>query len=229
MAIKHVDVPGIGAVKLTKRKGTKHLRLKLAASGEVIVSMPTWLPYTAGRAFALKNRDWIEKNIRPRRFLQLNMTIGKTHILDFIQSDREKIRTVVANARITVHIPKGHTIRSEDVQAAAVKGVKKALQAEGGLLTDRLTHLSSAIGLPYTDVSLKFMKSKWGSCRHDHRITLNYRLLDLPNELIDYVIIHELAHTKYLNHSSEFWRLVERHMPDFKTRRRQLKSVQLAW
>lgn len=76
-------------------------------------------------------------------------------------------------------------------------------------LTSRLELLSSANNLTYNRVSFRSQKSRWGSCSSKKNISLNYKLFTLKPDLIDYVILHELAHTKHMNHSQEFWNFLE--------------------
>jgi predicted metal-dependent hydrolase len=76
------------------------------------------------------------------------------------------------------------------------------------LLPKRLQELSLLCVLPFQHVSIRNQQSRWGSCSVDKNINLNYKLIFLPSELLDYIIIHELCHTVQLNHSAKFWRLV---------------------
>lgn len=77
---------------------------------------------------------------------------------------------------------------------------------------------------PIKDIRLKYTHSRWGSCKNDGVITLSTRLLFAPQEVQDYVIIHELAHLIELNHSSRFWALVEQAMPNYKAHEKWLKE-----
>lgn len=77
---------------------------------------------------------------------------------------------------------------------------------------------------PYNKVSLKYNLSNWGSCSSKRNINLSTRLLFAPQDVIDYVIIHELAHLVEMNHSSRFWALVEKAMPDYKAKVNWLKK-----
>ncbi len=72
-------------------------------------------------------------------------------------------------------------------------------------LTDRLDHLSGKHGLPYNRVFIRNQKTRWGSCSSANNISLNMQLTCLPEELMDYVILHELVHTRVKNHSIDFW------------------------
>lgn len=90
-------------------------------------------------------------------------------------------------------------------------------------LTNRLRFLSSANNLTYNRVSFRSQKTRWGSCSSKKNISLNYKLFTLKPDLIDYVILHELAHTKHMNHSQEFWNFLELICVGAKKYHRELK------
>lgn len=229
MAVKNFDITDIGAVKVTKRKGTKNLRIRLGPNGEVIVSQPVWLPYSAGTEFAKSHKEWIAKHrTEPRLFTQ-DMQVGKAHQLIFVRSDGLKPTVKLKGKYATVLVPRGRVISAPDVQAAAKRVARKALVAEKDYLKQRLDELAAHFEYDYRELDFKFMKSKWGSRRSDGRITLNYRLLDLPLDQIDYVICHELAHIKHMNHSPAFWKLVEKMVPEYKQKKKVLKTFKLTW
>lgn len=83
---------------------------------------------------------------------------------------------------------------------------------------------AARLGIEYTDMVIRRMKSRWGSCTPAGKITLNLKLIQMPKVCIDYVIVHELVHRKYPNHSPEFYALLDRIMPDWRERKERLKS-----
>ena len=85
---------------------------------------------------------------------------------------------------------------------------------------------SSKMNLYPSKVSFRFNKTRWGSCSAKNNLTFNYYLAKLPYELIEYVVVHELAHIKHKNHSREFWAEVEKYLPDVKKRRKLLRSYE---
>jgi len=91
-------------------------------------------------------------------------------------------------------------------------------------LPSRLETLSKLSGLGYQKVSIRTQRTRWGSCSSKGNINLNDRLIMLPPELADYVMLHELCHTQHMNHSARFWELVKSHMPDYKMHRKQLRQ-----
>lgn len=92
-------------------------------------------------------------------------------------------------------------------------------------LPKELEKMSKAIGLPFSQVSIRKQKTIWGSCSSSKSISLNYKLLFLSQPLMRYVLIHELCHTIYMNHSSKFWQLVSKFEPNYKTLDPQLREA----
>jgi predicted metal-dependent hydrolase len=90
-------------------------------------------------------------------------------------------------------------------------------------LVDLLNVISQNINLPFLSVSIRNQRSLWGSCTVDRAINLNFKLLFLPHAVARHVIIHELCHTKFLNHSADFWNLVSRYDEAWKINKRQLR------
>ena len=101
---------------------------------------------------------------------------------------------------------------------------KKLAETE---LADRLYRLALSTGLTYKSFALTNAKTQWGNCDGECNIRLNWRLVMLSDEMAAYVIIHELCHTKYHDHSKKFWALVQKFMPNYKTVKKQLKSFSM--
>ncbi|MEA3228492.1 MAG: SprT family zinc-dependent metalloprotease [Campylobacterota bacterium] len=72
-------------------------------------------------------------------------------------------------------------------------------------------------------ISFRYSKNRWGSCSSTNRISFNYHLVKLSSSLIEYVVIHELAHITFQNHSKEFWKLVQKHLSDYKTKEEKIR------
>jgi len=92
-------------------------------------------------------------------------------------------------------------------------------------LRDRLETLSLKTGLKHRRIFVKRPKTRWASCSRHRAISLNAKLLFLPPELVDYVMIHELCHIAEMNHSKRFWTLVQTYSPDFKKLDKQLRQM----
>ena len=93
------------------------------------------------------------------------------------------------------------------------------------ILKERLKYFNGHYGFAYKGIMIRDQKSRWGSCSAKGNINFNYKLILLPPELRDYVVVHELCHLKELNHSRKFWGLVAEAAPDYKAKRRKLKGI----
>jgi predicted metal-dependent hydrolase len=93
------------------------------------------------------------------------------------------------------------------------------------VLGDWLRRVSAETSLSFERVTIRAQKSRWGSCSSRRAVSLNYKLLFLPPALVRHVLVHELCHTKHLNHSTKFWALVGRYEPGYRQSRRELRSA----
>lgn len=229
MATKQISIPDIGTVTLYKRRGNRSMRLSIGSNGTIRVSLPYWLPYKAGEAFALSKAPWIiENRNKSAASLAHGHAIGKAHRLYFETTPfASKITARVAANEVRISFPAGYAAEHDAVQEAARKASIKALRKEAEvLLPQRLQALAAQTGFSYSDVSVKQLKSRWGSCNTEKEITLNLFLMQLPWQLIDYVLVHELTHTKIMQHGAPFWREMERHMPRARQLRKQMSEYQ---
>jgi predicted metal-dependent hydrolase len=80
------------------------------------------------------------------------------------------------------------------------------------------------MGVEYGRITIRMQKSRWGSCSGKGNLNFNCLLMRTPDEIIDYVVVHELCHLKEMNHSPRFWAEVEKIFPDYKERRKWLKD-----
>ncbi|MDD5749621.1 MAG: SprT family zinc-dependent metalloprotease [Patescibacteria group bacterium] len=93
------------------------------------------------------------------------------------------------------------------------------------LVKSRLEYFNQFYGFSYRRVAIRNQKSRWGSCSTDKNLNFNYRLCLLPPEIADYIIVHELCHTREMNHSPAFWQLVAKTIPDYKIRKANLRKI----
>lgn len=111
-------------------------------------------------------------------------------------------------------------VPNERAKERLVKWLKENAKRIFTTVTERE---AERMGTSFRSITLTSAKSKWGSCSYDNAIRYSFRLLYAPKEVIEYVVVHELAHTKHKNHSKAFWREVEAYVPDWKERRKWLK------
>ena len=230
MPYRVFDINGIGNVTVYKRKGNRTIRLTVNGEGSVRVTMPTWAPYQAGVAFVMSRRSWItaQSHKVPDKQLVDGLPIGKAHHLSFRASpDAKDITSSVRGTIITVTYPSDQDIGSSAVQTVAHAACLRALRVQATeLLGRRLQQLAPLHDLSYRSLRIKRMKTRWGSCDQHTNIVLNLFLIQLPWEYIDYVILHELAHTKVLHHGPLFWSTLEGLLPKARLLKKAMKTYQ---
>lgn len=225
--MKIVALDGIGDIKLVKSTRNRSIRLSITPSG-VRVSLPYWTPYAVGIAFAQQHSAWLESELSKQGRLTLlpDQKVGKLHHLQFVHAlPGEKPTSRVTATKIIVKLAPGETSEHTEVQVRATKAVHRALKKETEqLLPPRLARLASENGFSYQSVSAKQLKRRWGSCDSQHNIVLNFFLMELQWDLIDYVLLHELTHTEHLHHGPEFWRRLKQVCPRALDLRRQINT-----
>lgn len=214
-------------VLITRRKGTRSLRATIKDNATIKLTIPYGMPDQAALNFLLTKREWVEAKLKPRVILQDGNHIGKSHRLVFVKG--ASTRVSVRNQQIIVHHPEGSAYDDVHVQARAAKGAEKALLIEGNsLLPQRLHTLADMHGFTYASCGVKKLKSRWGSCDQNNNILLSIYLMQLPWPLIDYVLLHELVHTKHAHHQTEFWDELRSVSPSYKTLKTNLKDYPTA-
>ncbi len=230
MAFKQFALDERTTITIYKRRASRSLRLSIAPNGEVRVSIPAWAPYSAGLQFARSRHDWITKQAQNHitNLLAAGQAVGKAHHLHFIASPQAKKTTSrVLTTEITVTHPTTLTVNDPTVQKVADAACIRALRGQAEqLLPQRLAQLARIHDLDYKSISIKRLKSRWGSCDQQRNIVLNLFLMQLPWECIDYVLIHELVHTKVMRHGPDFWQAMAEELPAVAQLRKQMRAYQ---
>lgn len=101
---------------------------------------------------------------------------------------------------------------------------KKFRNAAKQYIPQRVAYFHQFTGGNYTSITIRDQKSRWGSCSGRGTLSFNYRLMLAPPKILDYVVVHELCHLTYMNHSREFWSMVESVLPDYKSCKKYLRD-----
>lgn len=126
----------------------------------------------------------------------------------------------VADGRLLLAVSGG--VRAAALREAALAWLREAALA---LFRSRAASIGPGIGVDAKRVSLSNARAQWGSCSADGRVRLSWRLIHVRPALIDYVVVHELAHLRHMNHSARFWRVVEAVCPEYRSARRELRDL----
>ncbi len=141
--------------------------------------------------------------------------MGKPIKIELIQDTKEYIK--FNNNQITISTKTWSTEVKKSYKALLYKNLAPSL------LNSRVTYWQDKMQLSASKVSYRKTKRQWGSCSYKNAISLNTFLLMLPINLADYIIVHELAHITHKNHSKDFWNLVSKYIPNYKSLKKELK------
>jgi len=226
MASKQFTLAGIGEITVIKRSTNRNLRLSIKPDGAVVVTVPAWASYHSGLSFAESKSQWILEQIPEKSLLTDGQPIGKYHHLQ-LSPTRGLLapKSLVSKTAVIVRYPVGMQPDDLAVQRAAEAACIRALRSQANqLLPQRLEQLAVQHGFHFDEVRIKRLKGRWGSCDQHKRIVLNLFLMQLPWECIDYVILHELTHTKILRHGPPLWSAMHELVPNLTSIRRQMRQ-----
>lgn len=232
---KHIEIDGI-EILFKKSLRAKKLSIKVRPKDGVVMVMPWFFPFNKAKDFAQSHIEWIKSNLEKMESYRKKLTVfdentdftTKKHRLVIEKKDIKKTIACVRNGKISVKFPHNEDISSSDNQNKIRKAIIEAFRVEAKeYLPERLEFLSQKYGFRYENLTLKNLTSRWGSCSGRNNINLNLHLVRLPHELIDYVLLHELVHTKEKNHGKRFWAHLVRLMPDAMELNKKLKFYKM--
>jgi predicted metal-dependent hydrolase len=222
----HDDEFGTVAIKRIAR--AKYVRVRVGEGGVLHATMPRFAPVLLLRNLINSSRESLRKaisetQVHAKRVYAEGDIVGTSHKIVIEEAERRRARR--KEQMIVWSMPNRQEYQDSTNQDVIRKAVRKALDEQASAyLPRRLQYLADIGGFHFTKIRYSNAKGRWGSCSSQRVISLNVALMNLPKELIDYVLIHELAHTKQMNHSPEFWKIVETYCPEYKLARKELKT-----
>lgn len=207
------------------RQNRRSMSLQITDEGGILVKAPKWLPQFEIERFVNSKEAWIEKAlgklaVRNQRTIKHSFQNGDLFYylgLEYpiVVDDRANKKIVFKQAFVT--------------RESSVIAVKKLMlnwykSTAKDLMDVRLMVIAQQNNFTYSKYRITSAKTRWGSCSGQNVVSLNWKLIMMPLEILDYVIVHELCHTVHHNHSAKFWGLVETITPDWKVKRKWLKD-----
>ena len=215
---------------IKKSKRAKHLRITISHEGVVVVA-PLKVKEDQVTRFIESKKDWIHKHYLKQRYIPYREFVsgeklpclGEEIILRIQHVKCKRTRVILEGNNLVVIIHEGLSQREQrdEVQAALERWYKQTVRKA---IINRLNYFNEKLRVQFGIVRIKSQKTRWGSCSRKGNLNFNWRLAMAPEHIIDYVVVHELCHLVYMNHSKEFWRLVESQIPDYKDKRKWLKD-----
>lgn len=147
----------------------------------------------------------------------LKLTDGE--IIEFLEKHSDWIARKVFQVQERKDKREGtHVVPVKDLTSEEIEKIKETFLRKVLLYSERM-------GVTFGKITIRNQRTRWGSCSSKGNLNFNYQLYYLPEKLMDYVVVHELAHRRYMNHSGEFWKEVETYFPDYLQCRKQLKQI----
>ena len=195
--------------------------LRLRSDGVARVTVPRRGSIKAATEFALRNIGWLEQQIQRLEAHPKTTNEWKLGTEILFKGERVKIEGETANQiRFGSELLNLRDV-SVDLKPAIQEHLRKVAAKE---LPARVMELAALHGIEISRVSVRNQKSRWGSCSRKGTISLNWRLIQSPAFVQEYIILHELAHRRQMNHSDKFWHEVERLCPDYLVAERWIKA-----
>ena len=235
MADKIINLDGVD-VTFFKSNKSKNINISIKPFNGVKVAVPRFVSFKNAERFAIQKIDWMKKHLSKIQMVENKSTIfnfetqfsTKKHQLIIIKKELCVCNTVIKDGLLKVFIPTKKEVSSKDCQDYIRKAIENVWRKEAKeLLPIRTAELAQIHRLEYAKVCIRNSKTRWGSCSYKNNINLSLHLMMLPNYLIDYVILHELAHTKEKNHGIHFWKLLDQLSGNAKILDKQMKEYRI--
>ncbi len=214
MPVKVVQINHLGNITFHRNSRSRNIRLSVSPGPRIRVSFPPSVSFREAARFVEEHADWI---IRQRQNFETiipkfpeDTEIQTRFHQVFIRKGGEKTTLKQTGYRVEIWYPEGLTIVHPAVQEQIRKIMVEIYRWEARkYLPGRVKELAAQHHFHYSQVTIRNNRSNWGSCSGQNNISLNLKLMALPDHLIDYIILHELAHTRVKNHGPQFYALLD--------------------
>jgi predicted metal-dependent hydrolase len=233
-------LPQLPAYRVRESRRARYVRIRYCPHAGLEVVVPPGFDQRQIPMLLREKHDWIEKAAQQLDHGRSQVPAADTDgLADHGLPQRLALHAIGETWTVSYH---RSTARSPSLVEAAARQLsvygdlsrvghcrrvlRQWLAQKGAAhLVPWLQAVSHEVRLPFAGVSVRGPRTRWGSCSCHHRISLNYKLLFLPDHLVRHVVIHELCHTIHLDHSERFWALVERLEPDYRQRKTELRGA----
>ena len=230
---KNFEHKKFGKVLMIRSARTRRISISARPFHPLKVTLPVYESFGRAERFLEEKEKWIHKTLEKIRKLEDQYTLFSEdtrfhtheHELKIERSDVEIPKVSLSDRKILVRLPDESDIHSPEIQEMIRWGIQAAWRKEAKkYLPVRMDELSSKHQLPYNRVTIKNNRSRWGSCSQKNNINLSLHLMRLPDHLIDYILLHELAHTLHRNHGRQFWRTLEKICPNARSLDKEMRG-----
>lgn len=214
-----IEIPELGNVTIRQSTRARRISIRLQPFKGVTLVVPPGNDVREGINFLKEKKEWIQKNLKKLEEKEERLTIfdentkfrSRSFALSISKHKDSRVRLHLHQGILHIHYPDNMQVTHPGIQEHIRYGIEEALRMEARrFLPMRLNELAKQYSILYNNVTIKNLKSRWGSCSARNNINLNLHLMRLPDELIDYVLLHELCHVHEKNHGPGFWHRLDR-------------------
>jgi predicted metal-dependent hydrolase len=202
---------GLVSVIFCRRPRARRYILRIKHDGILRVTIPRGGSKTYAQEFALRNAAWIQSQLRKVKSAPQNPEIWQDGTEILFRGERVTIQ-ILGNMVSFADQLLSLAAHGEDLKQLVTSHLQQLASKE---LRERTIELAKQLQLTIQRVSIRSQRSRWGSCSTQARLSLNWRLIQTPPYVAEYIILHELMHLKEMNHSSRFWKCVAEVCPDY--------------
>lgn len=217
----------------------KSIAIKQQKEG-LVLAVPQAISASRLNQVLKQNHNWLEKRINdlvdklPVKFKGLHgeclSYLGQSYTVVWFISDNLKNHIELVEDAQEIRLGFCSTLSKQQKKNQACKNLEAFFKQQAtNYLIPQTQFYAKMMGLTYQSVTVKGYKSRWGSCYSDGRIQFNWRLMQAPQWVVDYVIVHELAHLIHANHSKDFWQVVEDFYPKTTAAKQLIKQHGRTW
>jgi predicted metal-dependent hydrolase len=203
-------------------KDVKNVGIRVNHDQRVRIVAPKWLPEQHLENILKKREDWIQKHLQRLRTRKPPIPLAENQILF-----KGKIFHFEQHAQFNrlIEIDEDHLIiRTDNIFLTKHRQLAWYRNEAKKYLERRVQELSVHYGFHYNKIFIRSQKTRWGSCSKRKNLSFNWKLIKSPLFVIDYLILHELVHTEFMNHSKQYWQTVHSLCPEYKTASQWLKE-----
>ena len=201
----------VGRVRIRKSRKASRIAIRIK-EGNIFLTIPQHQSEEEGVRFLQSKRDWIQSHLKKKGNIIFDENTDFQTITFGLKIEKSPLSLFhfkLTSNLLTILYPQKSDIYSAESQAIIRTGIERAMRMEAKrILPKRLAMLAEKYQFSFTNVTVRSSKTRWGSCSLKKSINLSYFLMTLPGELIDYVLLHELCHTREMNHGVRFWELL---------------------
>jgi len=222
---QEIEIDGRTVTYTVKRSPrARYARLEVRASAGLVVIVPESYPLSRIADIILAKKLWVFSKLTHFSRSRPNL-----------RRDSHSILYLGQRLKLTSHGNAGSVdsvfLKQDELVLTLRKGSDPALlirnwlkQQAAKIIGNKAEHLSRKIGINYCRLTIRSAKTRWASCSPKGNLSFNWKVMMVPEPVIDYVVIHELCHLRHMNHSPRFWKLVEKHCPEWRAHRKWLRA-----